>query len=557
MAITILLIILGIVVYYHVMKTKNFKEEISKSNSNCEVLTHHLNELRVQVAEDNNSIASLTNIKKVLEKKVSSLEKYEGILDIENHINKLKEDTDLDIKNERNKWLNELDSQSRTLDDYKETIIREGNQLKSQVQSTINKTLDFFEEYKQKFFKEVELENKKLFGMSYAVFEKSQNLESVVKALENKIKGYGDEFIIPAQTMLDELIDGYSHLDASHHLKKIKEQTKLAVKNGIAADCDYVEDNRKRTAIEFITNAFNGRADVYISRLRHDNVGKLLQALNDDFILLNKYGQAFRNARITQSYLDLRIEELKWGAMILEFREQEREEQRELREQIREEERARREYEKAIKDAEKEEKLLKKAYEKALQEFEKASDDQKAKYDQKMQDLIKQLKEAEEKNQRALSMAQQTRAGHVYVISNIGSFGEDVLKLGMTRRLEPLDRVRELGDASVPFTFDVHAMIYSEDAPQLEKQLHRHFNHQRVNKVNYRKEFFQVALTDVREYLVKLGVNAQFTLKAEALQYRESLRIEAMPEDEQRNLEERLEKLNETMPVLAEVLEDD
>ena len=165
---------------------------------------------------------------------------------------------------------------------------------------------------------------------------------------------------------------------------------------------------------------------------------------------------------------------------------------------------------------------------------------------------MQQLQEAEEKNQRALSMAQQTRAGHVYVISNIGSFGENVLKLGMTRRLDPSERIRELGGASVPFTFDVHAMIYSDDAPGLENQLHKRFSHQRVNKVNYRKEFFEVPLSDVKEYLQEIGVQAHFTLKAEALQYRESIKIKTLPEDEQHELEEHLEQESEQLVIVEE-----
>ena len=123
-------------------------------------------------------------------------------------------------------------------------------------------------------------------------------------------------------------------------------------------------------------------------------------------------------------------------------------------------------------------------------------------------------------------MAQQTRAGHVYVISNIGSFGEQVFKIGMTRRLEPLDRVRELGDASVPFEFDVHALIFSDNAPGLEKQLHRHFLREQVNKVNPRKEFFRIGLPAIRQELEALGVETQWTMSAKAREYRESLRIE-------------------------------
>jgi hypothetical protein len=123
-------------------------------------------------------------------------------------------------------------------------------------------------------------------------------------------------------------------------------------------------------------------------------------------------------------------------------------------------------------------------------------------------------------------MAQQTRAGHVYVISNVGSFGEQVFKIGMTRRLEPLDRIRELGDASVPFEFDVHAMIFSDDAPGLEKKLHRHFLREQVNKVNPRKEFFRIGLPAIRSELEDLGVETLWTMSAKALEYKETQRIE-------------------------------
>lgn len=123
-------------------------------------------------------------------------------------------------------------------------------------------------------------------------------------------------------------------------------------------------------------------------------------------------------------------------------------------------------------------------------------------------------------------MAQQTRRGNVYVISNIGSFGENVYKIGLTRRLEPLDRIRELGDSSVPFDFDVHAMIFAEDAPAVETQLHRHFLLRQLNKVNHRKEFFRVTLKEIRDELTTLGLEASWTMTAAAKEYRESLAIE-------------------------------
>lgn len=189
---------------------------------------------------------------------------------------------------------------------------------------------------------------------------------------------------------------------------------------------------------------------------------------------------------------------------------------------MREEERVQREIQKAIDAAEKEEKILKKAMEEARRQIESANEEERLQFEAKLQDLQDKLTAAEEKNKRALSMAQQTRSGHVYVISNIGSFGENIYKIGMTRRLEPKDRVTELGDASVPFSFDIHAMIYSTDAPTLEKTLHKKFVNNQVNKVNPRKEFFNVTLADIRNMIDEMGIEAHWTMTAEAKEYYES-----------------------------------
>ena len=241
---------------------------------------------------------------------------------------------------------------------------------------------------------------------------------------------------------------------------------------------------------------------------------------------MNYNGSAFRSAKITDIYLQARLNELKWGVAVNEIMLEEKEEQRRIKEQLREEEKARREYERAIKEAEKEEKAIQQAIDKATKELMLAGEEQRLALEQKLAELQIKFEEAEAKNQRAISMAQQTRSGHVYVISNIGSVGEDVYKIGMTRRLEPLDRVRELGDASVPFAFDVHAMIYSDDAPSLENHLHKVFNEKQVNKVNSRKEFFNVGIKDIKSTVANMNIDAHRTMFADAKEYRESLAIE-------------------------------
>ena len=363
-------------------------------------------------------------------------------------------------------------------------------------------------------------------GDAFALKENIKQLEQTAKAMKNVVEGYGDQYLVPTYSVLDGLAEEFGFTDAGQRLKTARDRMRDMVKKGTAAACDYVEENRRTTAIEFVLDAFNGKVDTILADVRHDNFGTLAQKIKDSFALVNKNGEAFRKARITDPYLDARLEELRWAVTVNELKLKEREEQRAIKESIREEERAQREFEKAIKDAAKEEDVIRNAVEKAQSQFDKASDEQKSKYEEQLRQLSEKLHLAEEKNKRALSMAQQTRSGHVYVISNLGSFGEEVHKIGLTRRLEPRDRIRELGDASVPFEFDVHALIYSEDAPTLESELHKHFLKMQVNKVNARKEFFRIPLQQIRQEVERLGCQATWTMAADAREYRETLAIE-------------------------------
>jgi hypothetical protein len=270
--------------------------------------------------------------------------------------------------------------------------------------------------------------------------------------------------------------------------------------------------------------AFNGECDVLISKVKWNNVNQMKERMQKLFDAINKLGQGFQ-VYLNNQYLDLKRKEL-----ILEYeyqskRQQEKEEMKAIQEELREEEKAKREFEQAQREAEKEEAVYQKALDKARKEIEAASGEKQDKLQSQIDKLEQELKEAQEKKERALSMAQQTKRGHVYIISNIGSFGENVYKIGMTRRLEPIDRVRELGDASVPFQFDIHAMIYSEAAPTLENELHKAFTNKKVNMLNYRKEFFSVTLDEIEEKVKEIGLEAEFSRLPEAMEYRETLAI--------------------------------
>lgn len=276
--------------------------------------------------------------------------------------------------------------------------------------------------------------------------------------------------------------------------------------------------------IKIMLKSFNIESDLLLLGLKHSTFAKTMERIEKLATDIEKSAISFK-CGFNEEYIKYKLQECQLQYQFKLKQAEEQEEQKAIREQMREEQKAIREFEQAIAKAQKEEEMYMNALEKAKKELELANTDEKDKLILKIELLETKLKEAIEKEGRAKSMAEQTRRGHVYIISNIGSFGEDVYKIGMTRRLEPLDRVKELGDASVPFLFDVHAMIFSEDAPTLEKQLHKVFNNKRVNMINERKEFFSVTLEEIKIEVEKNHSSIEFTMLAQAEDYRESLSI--------------------------------
>ncbi len=296
--------------------------------------------------------------------------------------------------------------------------------------------------------------------------------------------------------------------------------------------------------IKLTLRAFNGECESLIAKVKWNNVNQMKERITKSFETINKIGES-QTVSIQPEYLELKIKEL-----VLEYeyqlkKQNEREELRAAQEALREEEKARREYEQAQKEAEKEEINYQKALEKARKEIESTTGEKHDQLEAQIAKLEQELKEAHERKERALSMAQQTKRGHVYIISNIGSFGEQVYKIGMTRRLEPEDRIKELGDASVPFQFDIHAMVFSEDAPSLENELHKAFANRKVNLLNFKKEFFKVTLEEIEIKVKSLGLECEFIRVPEAMEYRETLAI--------------LSKLNSSEPVksIEELIENE
>lgn len=387
------------------------------------------------------------------------------------------------------------------LDEEKENLERDIKSLKDEVHSQKQKT--------------------------YLIAEIKEKLQNDIEELEETKEFY--ELGVYEPKYYYEFSEEYRE-----KLNEINEEIKDVIKDKGAVICrtNWVVNNDKRKGqkmtndnIKLMLRAFNGEVDAAIAKVKFSNIKTMENRIRKSFETINKLNEV-NDCYITNKYLELRLEELHLNYEMSVKIQEEKEELRRIREEERENEKAQKEFEKAKLEAEKEEARAQKALEKAEEKLKKAHGIEVEKLNLQIEALKLQLETAHENKQKAISMAQITKSGYVYVISNIGSFGEDVYKIGMTRRLEPMDRVRELGDASVPFNFDVHAMIFSKNAPELEKLLHKEFYNQRLNKINDRREFFKVSLKRIEEVAQRYDADIKFTYEAEAEQYRRSLEIE-------------------------------
>lgn len=328
------------------------------------------------------------------------------------------------------------------------------------------------------------------------------------------------------------LVDSIAYknkLDNIREIQKnmVKNKTAVSFYDGWTLDGDKAKGKAMNNDnIKLIIRSFNNECDASIIKVKFNNIETIRNRITKAFDILNKLGERNKISLKTE-YLKLKIKELELSYEYEVKKQEEKEEQLRIREQMREEAKALKEIENVKKKIEKEETHFKNAITDVEKQLSNCTEDEKSKLLNKLDELNNSLKELEKDKEDIENREKNTRAGYVYIISNIGSFGNDVYKIGMTRRLEPNDRVKELGDASVPFQFDIHAMIFSDDAPALENALHKTFANSSVNKINMRKEFFRVSLEDI-ESEVKKNYNevVEFTKIADASEYRQTLQIE-------------------------------
>lgn len=368
-------------------------------------------------------------------------------------------------------------------------------------------------------------------------------LQNIVLELNHQIESKKLEIItLDEETLMQEfglyspMYEFSSSEEYKEKLESIRTEQKMMMKTKLAVS--YFDEwtingskaeGRKMTNenIKQILRTFNTECEVIIDKVKFNNFETMKKRIEKSFELVNKMNSSNRVA-ITPKFLKLKIQELHLAYEFQMKKHDEKEEQKRIREELREEAKLTKELEEAKKNITKDMKHFNNALEVVRKQLKNTNigDDERKELEDKCLTLENTIENLQENLNDIDYRQNNQRAGYVYVISNIGAFGENVYKIGMTRRLDPMERVSELGDASVPFNFDVHAMIFSEDAPKLENALHKAFENQKLNMVNQRREFFSVTLEEI-ETVVKANFDktVEFIKIPSAEQYRESLRM--------------------------------
>ena len=345
--------------------------------------------------------------------------------------------------------------------------------------------------------------------------------------LRNEVAIFDEKIAFAAMGVYEPHFDFGDSETFKNAITEVREKQKDMIKAKIAVTCGTqwtvegsVSKGRTMTdrQIRLTLRAFNNECDAAIANARWNNVNAMEKRIKNAATQIDKLN-ASSSVIVEEAYLSLKLKELFLTHEYHEALKRERDERADAVRLAREEQKLIRQAEAAEEEEEKYRQMLEKARAEAAGKTGQDVD----RMQERIAALEANLAAAHELNERAHSMAEMTRSGYVYIISNIGSFGEDVVKIGLTRRLDPDDRVRELGDASVPFGFDTHAIIYSDDAPALESALHAEFHDRRVNVANLRKEFFRVQLNEVESAVQRLAPTASFFKDREAQDYHETI----------------------------------
>lgn len=403
----------------------------------------------------------------------------------------------------------------------------------SALKAELSKAEASFSERQKQHLKELDKLHNEIVKRNKHITEQtvmSEKLKEKISQLNQQISGLNEEI-----NMMDYGVYRPTYIFANSdlykdELAKVRSQQKDMIKNqractgltnwqvngSSAQGKKMVSDMQK-----LLLRAFNSECDDIIAHVKVSNHAKAVHRIQSICDSISRLGKIM-NITITQSYVNLKIRELNLALDFAQKKEEEKERLRELREQEREEAKALKEIAEARKRLEKEHSHYQNALISIMSKL--VADPENADLLAKKAELEAEILDTEKAIADVDYREANKRAGYVYIISNIGAFGEDVYKIGMTRRLDPMDRVNELGDASVPFRFDVHALIFTEDAPGLEAALHSAFENKKVNKINHRREFFHVSLDEIKAVVrSNFDKTVEWVDTPEAEQYRQSL----------------------------------
>ncbi|MDT2812255.1 DUF4041 domain-containing protein [Vagococcus lutrae] len=354
-----------------------------------------------------------------------------------------------------------------------------------------------------------------------------------INTLKTKFLVLEDDLLMESYGLYVPKYDFATSMGYKEKLKNIRTNQKQMIKNKSAVS--YYDNwtvngskakGRKMTNdnIKQILRSFNNECEAAINKVKYNNIHSIEKRIIKSFEQLNKLNSSNRLS-ISEMYLDLKLSELYLAYEYERKKQDEKEALREQREREREEKALQKEIQSKKKIIDKDIKH----YQNLINELKKkmnelTSEEERDSIEQQIIDLNVKVNEREEEKKELDYRTAHASAGYVYVISNIGAFGDDVVKIGVTRRIDPLERINELSSASVPFKFDVHALIFSYDAYKLETELHQYFDSYRINKVNNRKEFFKVPISKIEEKLSEYGeLTIDFKANVDAEEYRESL----------------------------------
>lgn len=377
---------------------------------------------------------------------------------------------------------------------------------------------------------DLEIKNNEIIHLT----QESQKLTAELSVLKQNIVETNDEILLQEFGFYKPMYDFASSDLFKTSLDIVRENQKKMIKAGSAVsgakDWTVNGNNAKGKKMvadmqKLLLRAFNGECDELVANVKFNNFDSCKKRIVSSRDAISKLG-TIMNISISQAYLDLKIKELHLAHEYRVKKQEEKEEAKRIRDELREEAKVQKELEDARKGLKKEESHYNNALAKINKQLENASDIEKELLLIKQKEIEEKISEINASIESVDYREANQRAGYVYIISNIGSFGENVYKIGMTRRLEPMERINELGDASVPFNFDVHALIFTEDAPKLENSLHKAFDDKKVNMINTRREFFNVNLEEI-EKVVKENHDKtiEFVRSVPAEQYRQTQKI--------------------------------